>query len=85
MNLKGISGHAPIITVKTDRQGRFLSGAIHSLYQWPGVGAAYDSKHGAARQIKLLSEADVPKVKPLSTPRAVSDRNNPHLLHLALN
>ena len=61
MNLKGISGHAPIITVKTDRQGRFLSGAIHSLYQWPGVGPRTDSKHGAARQIKFLSEADVPK------------------------
>ena len=61
MSLKGISGQAPIITINTDRQGRFLSGTIHSLYQWPGVGPRTDRKQGAARQIKLLSEADVPK------------------------
>ena len=61
MSLKGISGQAPIITINTDRQGRFLSGTIHSLYQWPGVGPRTDRKHGAARQIKMLSEADVPK------------------------
>ena len=60
MNLKGISGHAPIIVINTDRNGRFLSGKIHSLKQLKGVGPRKDKTNGAARQIKRLSEEDVP-------------------------
>ncbi len=60
MNLQGISGHAPIIEVKIDRQGQFISGYINSMIQRRGTGPRKDRKRGAALQIKHLSEADIP-------------------------
>ncbi len=60
MNLKGISGYAPVIEIKTDRQGRFLSGRIHSFIQEKGVGPRHDNTHSVAQQIRQLSLQDVP-------------------------
>lgn len=60
MNLKGLSGQAPIIEVQISHDGHFLSGQIHSLLQHKGKGPRIDKRHGAARQIRQLSLEDVP-------------------------
>jgi len=60
MNLKGISGYAPVIEVNTDRKGRFLDGRIHSFIQYHGTGPRRDDKHSVARQIRQLSQQDIP-------------------------
>lgn len=62
MSLKGISRHAPVVEVKTDRQGRFLRGTIHSFLQSYGRGPRRDKKnpHLVARQMRWLSSQDVP-------------------------
>ena len=61
MSLTDISAYAPIIEVKIARDGHFLNGQIHSLKQIKGIGPRTDSQHSAARQMKQLSEEDVPK------------------------
>lgn len=60
MNLKGISGYAPVIEVQTDRKGRFLKGKIHSFIQRPGLGPRCDTKGAVAQQIRSLTLQDVP-------------------------
>ena len=61
MNLTGISGYAPVVEVKTDREGRFLKGRIHSFIQQKGVGPRHNKANDVAREMKQLSEADVPQ------------------------
>ncbi len=60
VNLTGISGYAPVITVTIDDTGRFMHGKIHSFIQQRGTGPKADSTDSVAREIKNLSEADVP-------------------------
>jgi poly-gamma-glutamate capsule biosynthesis protein CapA/YwtB (metallophosphatase superfamily) len=60
VSLTGISGYAPIAEIKVDRQGRFLNGQIHSLIQTRGIGPRTDKTGSVARQIKTLSEQDLP-------------------------
>ena len=60
MSLTGISSHAPLIEVKLNREGKFLKGTIHSMTQYKGVGPRLDKTNDAARQIKQLSEEDIP-------------------------
>ena len=60
MSLNGVNAYAPIIEVKMDGSGNFLEGRIHSLVQTRGVGPRKDSTHAPAREIKVLTEADVP-------------------------
>ena len=60
MSLTGISAHAPVVTITIDRHGRFLHGQIHSFLQAKGIGPRLDKQGAVARQIKLLSEEDVP-------------------------
>lgn len=61
VSLTGISGYAPVAEVKIDRQGRFLKGQLHSFIQTRGVGPRLDKTASVARQIKTLSEQDLPK------------------------
>ena len=61
MSLTDISAYSPVIEVKIARDGRFLNGQIHSLKQQKGIGPRNDSQHSAARQMKLLSEEDIPQ------------------------
>lgn len=60
MNLKGISGYAPIIEIKTDRQGRFLSGQIHPFIQQRGLGPRRDDTNAVIQQIRSLTLQDIP-------------------------
>ena len=60
VSLTGISGYAPLVNIKIDRQGRFLGGQIHSMLQQRGIGPRLDKTNSAAREMKMLSESDVP-------------------------
>ena len=60
MSLTGISSYAPVIEVKMGRDGRFLKGHIHSFVQQKGIGPRHNKAGDVAREIKQLSEADVP-------------------------
>ena len=60
VNLTGISGYAPLVEIKIDHQGQFLSGQIYSMLQQRGVGPRKDRANSAALEMKSLSEADVP-------------------------
>ena len=61
MSLTGISSYAPVIEVKMARDGRFLNGQIHSFIQQKGIGPRHDKAGSVAREMKQLSEADVPQ------------------------
>ena len=59
INVKGVAGLAPIITVRTDAAGAFIDAHIHSLRQTYGIGPRTDTANGAARQIRSLTLADI--------------------------
>jgi len=61
VSLSGVSGHAPLLTVETDNNGRFIKGHIHSFTQRPGTGPRLDPSNAAARQIARLSREDFPQ------------------------
>ena len=60
INLKGVSGYAPVVTIKIGNDGRFLKGKIHSFIQQRGIGPRKDETNAVPRQMKMLSDADVP-------------------------
>lgn len=60
INLKGISGYAPVVTIQIGNDGRFLNGKIHSFIQQRGIGPRKDETNAVPRQMKMLSDADVP-------------------------
>lgn len=60
MSLSGISGQAPIIEIKTDRQGRFLRGRIYPMRQQKGQGPRHDPSDEVVRQLRRLTKEDVP-------------------------
>jgi poly-gamma-glutamate capsule biosynthesis protein CapA/YwtB (metallophosphatase superfamily) len=60
-NLAGPNGLAPIMKIKTDISGRFLSGKIIPVYQpWPG-GVKYDPNGRVIRKIRDLTATDFPE------------------------
>ena len=63
INLKGISGYAPLLEVKVDSQGNFIEGQIHSFVQQPGVGPRKDPQNRAAALIRDLTKSDVSSPK----------------------
>jgi len=60
VSLTGISGYAPLVEINIDRKGNFLDGKIHSFLQTRGIGPRLDKENRVAREMKSLSEADVP-------------------------
>ena len=61
INVNGISGYAPIIEIETDRTGKFIRGKIHSAIQHKGEGPRWDSSYRVAKEIKALTEKDIPE------------------------
>ncbi len=61
VNLSGISGHAPLITISIDDKGNFLYGDIHPMIQTRGIGPRNDKTGSVVKQMKMLSETDIPK------------------------
>ncbi len=68
INLAGISGYAPVVTVRVLSDGRFVDGQIHSFIQQRGAGPLPDTQHRVAKEMKRLTELDVP-----NTPIRISD------------
>jgi len=60
MSLKGISGHAPVLTVTLKEDGTFESGKINSFIQSTGTGPRTDSTNSVARNMRDLTRADFP-------------------------
>jgi hypothetical protein len=60
MSLAGISAYSPVVVIRIDKQGRFLSGKIHSFLQQKGIGPRKDSKQSVAHEIMNLTKTDVP-------------------------
>lgn len=59
INVSGVSGYAPVISVRVGRDGRFVDGRIHSFIQKRGMGPRRDSTNVVARQIRKLTDADI--------------------------
>jgi hypothetical protein len=60
-NLRGPNGVAPIVKATIDREGRFLSGEVVSIYQPGEGGPRVDPAGKALSLLKELSEADFPE------------------------
>ena len=62
VSLTGISGYAPIVKIKIDKQtGAFLDGQIYPFIQTRGIGPRTDRSGAVINQLKQLSDADVPQ------------------------
>ena len=60
INLAGPNGLAPIVKIRVDTTGRFLSGRIIPCRQtWPG-GVKYDDSRAVINKIRALMESDFP-------------------------
>jgi poly-gamma-glutamate capsule biosynthesis protein CapA/YwtB (metallophosphatase superfamily) len=60
-NLKGISGYAPLLSVKLDRKGSFIDGQIKSFLQLGEGGPVLDKSNASAQLIRQLSLEDFPE------------------------
>lgn len=58
-NLKGMCGHAPIISINISKDGRFLDGRIYSMLQISGVGPRWDNEQRALKDIRELTTSDI--------------------------
>lgn len=60
ISLTGIKGHAPVVTVRIDKDGHFIDGKIHPFIQQYGVGPRTDNSGAVIKNMKALSDTDVP-------------------------
>jgi poly-gamma-glutamate capsule biosynthesis protein CapA/YwtB (metallophosphatase superfamily) len=60
VNLTGISGHAPLMVVTIGDDGAFIKGDVHPMIQTRGIGPRHDKTGSVIRQLKMLSESDIP-------------------------
>ncbi len=60
MNISGISGHAPLVTVNLLPDGTFHSGQIHPFLQVKGHGPKPDPSGSVINNIRRLSKLDFP-------------------------
>ena len=58
ISVSGISGYAPVITVRLDNEGRLVDGRIHSFIQSPRKGPRLDTKNLVAQTIRSLTQED---------------------------
>lgn len=66
VNITGVSGYAPIIKIKTNKNGDFLEGQIFSAIQQGPDGARrplLDTTGACISEIKKLTEKDIPEAK----------------------
>jgi poly-gamma-glutamate capsule biosynthesis protein CapA/YwtB (metallophosphatase superfamily) len=59
VNIKGISGYAPLLEIQTDINGNFLQGQIHPFIQRYGIGPRTDKTGAVIREMKTLTESDI--------------------------
>lgn len=63
INVAGINGLAPVLSIKIDKNGDFKSGKITSTRQLRPNGPVIDPQHRAAKLIKRLTEEDFPATR----------------------
>ena len=61
INLAGISGYAPVVTIRIDRKGDLIDGRIYSFIQQKGLGPKLDKLNKVAQEMKSLTLADFDK------------------------
>ena len=61
INVSGVCGYAPVVTVRIKGDGTFIDGKIHSFIQKYGQGPRTDAANIVAKHIKSLSDSDVPE------------------------
>jgi hypothetical protein len=62
-SLKGQAGYAPLVTIEVNKKGDFISGEIISFIQEGEGGPTLDAQGRVAKDIKDLTEADLPSTK----------------------
>jgi len=60
VNLTGISGHAPLVVVKINTEGKFLKGQVYPMIQTRGIGPRHDQTGSVVAQLRMLTKGDVP-------------------------
>lgn len=68
MSLGGALGYAPVLELRLTTDGRFVGGKIHSFVQQKGLGPRKDTTNRVAKEMKRLTQTDVP-----GTPLAIGD------------
>lgn len=58
INVTGISGYAPVLVARINRNGELVDGRIHSFIQSYGVGPRLDEENKVAKSIRLLTTSD---------------------------
>ncbi|MBP5327831.1 MAG: CapA family protein [Bacteroidales bacterium] len=58
INVSGISGYAPVITVRINRKGKVVDGRIHSFIQTYGKGPKSDAENKVSKSIRSLTNSD---------------------------
>ena len=61
VSLTGISGYAPVVEININADGSFIDGKIHSFLQTRGIGPREDTTGSVAREIRNLSNTDIPQ------------------------
>lgn len=61
MNISGLTGHAPLVRVSVDGEGRFESGKIHGFIQQKGIGPRADKSGAVVENMRRLSQLDFPE------------------------
>ena len=61
VSLTGISGYAPVVEININADGSFIDGKIHSFLQTRGIGPRKDATGSVAREIRNLSNTDIPQ------------------------
>jgi len=62
VSLTGISGYAPLVEIKIDpKTGLFLKGQVYPFIQTRGIGPRTDKTGAVIREMKQLTESDVPQ------------------------
>lgn len=60
MNLAGVTGYAPVVEIRIGRDGRFISGQVHSFIQRPGEEPRLNTANVVAHEMHALSLNDCP-------------------------
>ena len=59
MSISDITGYAPLLVERVDREGKFIDAKIHSFIQQPGIGPQPDKQCLVAKEIRSLTESDI--------------------------
>lgn len=59
INVTGISGYAPVLVARINRNGRLVDGRIHSFIQSYGIGPKLDAEDKVAKHIRSLTQSDI--------------------------